>query len=255
MTPKIVMFTQDKPSSNMVYHYLQSHFDIDKVIMEKPVSKWKIIRGRIKKQGVVTVIGQVLFVCLIVPILDLVSKKRQSEIRQKASLDCSAISDKKIINVLSINSPDVLEILNRLKPEIIVVNGTRIISEKILSHISGTILNMHAGVTPKYRGVHGAYWALADKDSENCGVTVHQVDAGIDTGNIVAQKIISPSHLDNFKTYPLLQTEAGLPLLKRAIESISKNKQNSIIGSGESVLRYHPTIWQYLINRLISGVK
>ena len=41
---------------------------------------------------------------------------------------------------------------------------------------------MHAGITPQYRGVHGGYWAVVNNDPEHCGVTIHFVDKGIDTG-------------------------------------------------------------------------
>ncbi len=46
---------------------------------------------------------------------------------------------------------------------------------------------MHAGITLRYRGVHGGYWALAEQHPEWVGTTVHLVDPGIDTGGILAQ--------------------------------------------------------------------
>ena len=45
-----------------------------------------------------------------------------------------------------------------------VVNGTRILSRRMLESIDAVFLNMHVGITPKYRGVHGGYWALANGD-------------------------------------------------------------------------------------------
>jgi methionyl-tRNA formyltransferase len=104
---------------------------------------------------------------------------------------------------------------------------------------------MHAGITPKYRGVHGVYWALANKDPQNCGVTVHLVDAGIDTGAIISQKNITVNPQDNFVTYPLLQLAEGIPLMKKAIEDILSNRLVIQPATGESRLWHHPTIWQY----------
>ena len=66
-----------------------------------------------------------------------------------------------------------------------------------------------AGITPLYRGVHGAYWALAEGRRDLCGVTVHRVDAGIDTGEVLAQVLIDPTPQDNFVTYPWLQVAEG----------------------------------------------
>jgi methionyl-tRNA formyltransferase len=41
------------------------------------------------------------------------------------------------------------------------------------SSINSKFVNIHVGITPKYRGVHGTYWALVNNDVENSGVTVH----------------------------------------------------------------------------------
>src|SRR5206468_1975891 len=65
--------------------------------------------------------------------------------------------------------------------------------------------------------VHGAYWALAENDATHCGVTVHLVDAGIDTGGILAQSQITPTARDNFATYGMLQTAIGLRLLRDVV--------------------------------------
>jgi folate-dependent phosphoribosylglycinamide formyltransferase PurN len=66
--------------------------------------------------------------------------------------------------------------LKAINPDLVIVNGTRIISKKVLSSINSKFVNIHVGITPKYRGVHGTYWALVNNDVENSGVTVHFVD-------------------------------------------------------------------------------
>src|SRR5438093_9923670 len=53
----------------------------------------------------------------------------------------------------------------------VVVNGTRIISEAVLTASDAVFINMHAGITPKYRGVHGGYWALYNGDGEAASST------------------------------------------------------------------------------------
>ena len=58
-------------------------------------------------------------------------------------------------------------ILKELNADVIVVNGCRIISKKILNNVPAKFINTHEGITPKYRGIHGCYWALVNKDKEN----------------------------------------------------------------------------------------
>src|SRR4029077_4353932 len=121
--------------------------------------------------------------------------------------------------------------------------------------VSATFLNVHAGITPRYRGVHGGYWALAEGSPELCGVTIHRVDAGVDTGPIVEQAKISPAETDNFVTYPYLQLATALPLLRRAIEAALKGELEFRPARGASRLYYHPSIGQYFRNRFRSGVR
>jgi methionyl-tRNA formyltransferase len=109
-------------------------------------------------------------------------------------------------------------------------------------------INMHAGVTPAYRGVHGGYWALAEGRPDLAGTTIHLVDEGIDTGDVIRQVTFAPSDADNFATYPYLHTAAGLPALLDAVDSIlcGDGPARCAPKSQHSRLRYHPTLWSYL---------
>ena len=114
---------------------------------------------------------------------------------------------------------------------------------------------MHAGITPKYRGVHGTYWALYNKDAANSGVTVHLVDPGIDTGGVLYQARVTVTNKDNFTTYPIIQLAEGIQfLLSASKDALSKNLNIKEV-TKESTLWYHPTIWQYLAKRISGAVK
>ena len=85
---------------------------------------------------------------------------------------------------------------------------------------------------------------------------MHLVDTGVDTGQILGQARITPSHSDNFATYGLLQQGAGLPLLKQAIRDICEDGLSPIQGPpGTSRLWAHPTLSKYVYHRLRFGVK
>jgi methionyl-tRNA formyltransferase len=103
-----------------------------------------------------------------------------------------------------------------LQPRAILVMGTRIIGAEVLRSVDAPFINYHAGVTPKYRGVHGGYWAKAQGDDDNFGVTIHLVDEGIDTGSVLHQARPATSAKDNYSSYPYLQLAAALPLLERS---------------------------------------
>jgi folate-dependent phosphoribosylglycinamide formyltransferase PurN len=252
----IILLAGRSASTPMVYNFLRRHFPVDAVILEDRVPRRQFLEKRARRLGWATVLGQVLFRGLMVPWLRLTSGRRRRAIEKEFGLDASAIDPAKIVAVTSVNSDEAIAALKASDPEIVVVNGTRIISKEVLGCVGATFVNMHAGITPLYRGVHGAYWALVKKDPQACGVTVHRVDPGIDTGGILEQGLIQPELEDNFVTYPLLQLGAGLPLLKKAIEDLRASRsQVRPAPAGTSQLWSHPTLWQYLRGRVRLGVK
>ena len=52
---------------------------------------------------------------------------------------------------------------------------------------SSRLYNVHFSLLPKYRGCNTAVWPILNGEAEH-GVTLHEIDAGIDSGPIVAQR-------------------------------------------------------------------
>lgn len=156
-------------------------------------------------------------------------------------------------HIPSVNHPDGHAAVLHLAPDVMVISGTRILSARTIAALGRPIINMHAGITPQYRGVHGGYWALVQRDPAHCGVTVHLVDAGVDTGAVLYQALITPGPTDDFSTYPTLQTLAGLPLLVKAVQSAHVPAAQT--PAGTSRRWYHPTLWGYLWHRIAGGVR
>ncbi len=254
-TKKIVLLAGDVFSTNVVFNALNESIGIDTVIVEEPIGRKTFIKKRIKKLGFIKVAGQILFQVGVVPVLAAFSKKRKATLQVQYQLNSTAPPSSILKKVSSVNSDETLQLLQQLNPDLVVVNGTRIISKKILSGVPCQFINAHAGITPKYRGVHGTYWALANDDAANSGVTVHLVDTGIDTGAILYQASVTVSKEDNFTTYPLLQLAARIPLLIKASKDVLENNLQPIAGTKESRLWHHPTIWQYFYYRLVKKVK
>jgi phosphoribosylglycinamide formyltransferase 1 len=75
-------------------------------------------------------------------------------------------------------------------PDLVVSAGfMKILGQKFLSHFCGRILNTHPALLPAFPGAHGVAEALA-YGVKVTGCTVHLVDAGTDTGPILAQQPI-----------------------------------------------------------------
>ena len=78
--------------------------------------------------------------------------------------------------------------LRRLKPELIISAGfMKILGQEVLASYMGRIINTHPALLPLFPGAHAVRDALQAGVSET-GATVHFVDAGIDTGQVILQQ-------------------------------------------------------------------
>ena len=83
-----------------------------------------------------------------------------------------------------------LEILKELNPElIIVVAYGKILPEEILNFPKYGCVNMHASLLPRYRGAAPIQWCVINGEKES-GVTAMQMDAGLDTGDMLLTKTV-----------------------------------------------------------------
>lgn len=240
--------------TQMAYHGIAADVNVLRIIQEQRVSSAAIAKRRLRRLGLARVLGQLAFTGFN-RFQQVTAKKRIRNIIELGNWNVDPLPVHLVDRVTSINDRVVVEKLQQLRPQAIVVHGTRILSPEILRAVDAPFLNIHMGMTPKYRGVHGGYWALATGDTEHAGVTIHLVDEGIDTGSVLLQAPIHPSPEDSFSTYPVLQMAAAVPLLRRALSEIQSGRLMTIAGTLPSHLWSHPTLLEYLAARWRRGVK
>lgn len=246
---KIIFMAADCESSRWVYHFLKDILPITHAVIEVPISKKTLLKNRIRKIGLLKVSGQVLFTLLVVPVLKWRARERKKELVRYYQLSNLPFDEKNCTFVPSVNGPASWSLLKDYQPQIVLVNGTRIISKKTLQCTPAVFINMHVGITPWYRGSHGGYWALYKNDQKNFGTTIHLVDSGIDTGSVLKHVFASPDKADNFTTYPIIQVAEGIKALPEVIESIFNDHYKPTGYAEKGRLYYQPTIWEYLFNK------
>jgi len=89
-----------------------------------------------------------------------------------------------------INHPDMIQLVDELNPDLVAVFGTSLIRGDLLTKGRLGIVNLHGGLSPEYRGADCTFWALYNAEPEKIGCTLHYIDAGIDTGRLIAH--VSP---------------------------------------------------------------
>ena len=154
----------------------------------------------------------------------------------------------------SVNSPECRALLARLNPAVVGVYGTRILQPATLASVAASFINYHAGINPKYRGQHPGYWALAEGDAENAGVTIHLVDEGVDTGSVLYQTRVTFAPEDTIASYQHLQAAHAIPLFARAIEDAKAGRLVPRAVDLPSRQYFPPTLWGYLATGLSRGV-
>ncbi|WP_432817031.1 formyl transferase [Sulfitobacter sp. JB4-11] len=253
---KLTLLATDGPSTRILRNYLldSGYTDVE-TIMEQAISRRALLAHRRRKLGTLSVFGQMAFMALVVPVLKRLSALRRSQILAHHSLRDDAQADNTVC-VSTINDAEVVRRLERRQPDAVLVNGTRIIRRPILEAVTCPVINIHAGIAPQYRGVHGGYWALWSNDPENFGATIHLVDEGVDTGLALCYARPDRSPEDNFMTYPLLQQAAALPELVKILKGLPGGILRTETGSDTAPSRqwYHPTLLQYVAGRL-RGIK
>jgi methionyl-tRNA formyltransferase len=250
---RLVLLTTEGESGAVTARYLAARFADLAVIVEQPEPRARFLRRRLKRLGAVTVAGQILFM-IFQRVQQRLKRPRIAEILAGLDIAPTLPASAPVHRVSSVNAAETIELLRRLAPAVIVVMGTRIIAAPVLRSCGAPFINYHAGITPKYRGVHGGYWALAENDRGNFGATVHLVDEGIDSGGILAQARVTPTSADNFSSYPYVQLAAGLPILAQAVRDALAGNLRTTSSALPSRLWSHPTLWGYLARGLRRGV-
>jgi len=104
----------------------------------------------------------------------------------------------KVQYVGTVNGADAVSTLRALRPDIIIQAGAGILREPVFSLARLATLNVHHGIAPLIRGMHSIYWGLWEDRPEWLGATVHRIDAGIDTGDVLAYAPVTAAPGERF---------------------------------------------------------
>jgi phosphoribosylglycinamide formyltransferase 1 len=114
-----------------------------------------------------------------------------------------------------------VRILREERTDLIVLAGfMRIVGPVFLAAYPRRILNIHPSLLPKYRGANAAGQALASGDPVT-GCTVHYVDEGVDTGEIIAQREVPVLPGDTAETLQARIQSVEHELLPAVIASLA----------------------------------
>lgn len=225
----MVIFTSDSLYSYILLKdFIEKHHEnITSIYVSKPLKKKKYRKFFIKK--VLNGLGFRYYIQRVI---------QDVQCRHKG-ISIFNIANKYDIpttHASNINETTVISRIEREKPDIIISGYfDQIIKNEIIQIPSFGILNVHLSKLPEYRGVKPVFWVLKNNEPKT-GVTIHLIDGGLDTGDIISQKEVEILSTDSVDTLSIRMSEAAGDLLLTTIENIQLNKhqlkkQNQEVGS------------------------
>ena len=166
--------------------------------------------------------------------------------------------------IKDVNSKKGISILKEYRTDInLSMSFNQILKREIIDLATLGFINCHAGKLPFYRGRNILNWALIN-DEKDFGVTVHYIDEGIDTGDIILQKITSITDKDDYSSLLSRAIKICSNLLLESLHminegSVNPKKQKDIhpIGSyfGRRVCGDEYIDWNWTSRRIFNFIR
>ncbi|MEK7176807.1 MAG: formyltransferase family protein [Patescibacteria group bacterium] len=164
----------------------------------------------------------------------------------------------KTIEVSSVNSPEVLEILKKIKPKILVVWGNTILKKDILA-TAEKVLNLHMGLCPYYRGSVANQYALINDEPNRLGATIHYVKEGVDTGDVIEtlSADISKRPRDLFLELNKKAKELYLEIIQKLYKggNLPRIAQDPSVGKNYMLRDWTPSVRYKLAKKILNWEK
>ena len=128
------------------------------------------------------------------------AKGRSKELQFPPVKECALAHNIPVMQPVRIKTPEAIAELAKYEADVFVVAAFgQILSQQILDMPPYGSLNIHGSLLPKYRGASPIQQVIVDGEKET-GVTIMQMDAGIDTGDMLYKRSIEIEDTDTFET-------------------------------------------------------
>jgi methionyl-tRNA formyltransferase len=131
-----------------------------------------------------------------------------------------------LIHSIGVNSIQTRQLLRDLKPDILCVYGTYLVNDATLGIARQVALNLHTGISPRYRGADCYFWPIYEGEPEWVGATVHVCSAAVDGGAIYDTARASLDPKDGIGAVFGRSVAVGAELYRRVVHDLSHGQAN-----------------------------
>ncbi|MDE7184653.1 MAG: methionyl-tRNA formyltransferase [Lachnospiraceae bacterium] len=152
------------------------------------------------------------------------AKGRSGQVQCTPVKECAVRHGIAVLQPVKIKTPEAIEELKKYEADVYVVAAFgQILSKEILELPRFGCVNIHASLLPKYRGAAPINQCIIDGERET-GVTIMQMDAGIDTGDILTQKKVIIEDKETAETLFDKLSQAGAALIVETLPKIERGE-------------------------------
>jgi hypothetical protein len=116
------------------------------------------------------------------------------------------------------DKPEAIAAVKSLAGDLGILAGGPILRKDLLASFRLGVLNAHMGLIPVYRGMNVAEWAVLEGGSVGC--SVHLIDEGIDTGPLLARRVLDTFDCRDVGALRAMVDEAQLALLAEVLRAM-----------------------------------
>lgn len=184
MKTVLIYHENDEIDREIMARWLASFSDLVGVIVlrEKTQRMKKRVRREIKRVGYGRFLDVLAFRLYYRFFLAAKDEAWRSETIDKFRKIYPELSDVPTLVTHSPNSAEAEGFLKEAAADIIVARCKTLLKKNIFTLAKTATVVFHPGVCPEYRNAHGCFWALAQEDYKKVGMTLLQIDEGVDTG-------------------------------------------------------------------------
>jgi len=103
--------------------------------------------------------------------------------RNREFPDCPTLK----LETKNLNSQKTVDFVKRVKPDLVLIFGSGMIREPLLSALPHNTINLHGGLSPRYRGAATLFWPFYFMEPMYAGCTFHYIVSEPDAGGIIHQ--------------------------------------------------------------------
>lgn len=147
-------------------------------------------------------------------------KGRGKEMQMTPVKNCALRYDIPVFQPVKVKAPEAVETLRGYGADVFVVAAFgQILSEEILTMPRYGCINIHASLLPKYRGSAPIQRVILDGEKET-GVTIMQMDRGIDTGDMLLQSVVPIAEKETGDSLHDKLADEGAKLIVEALRKL-----------------------------------